>query len=153
MSQGDTGALMPKENKRLRLEIARLREELEAAHMTISLQQECLFKGYKMEDFQKCLHCHKIFTNHSYLVSHIERRHRTTEAGGVERGTSRDHKETQTENISDIQDQKVEVEDTTSVSNFKEGNQQTLKNRKNSNQLKKNFTSIGKKINKILKKK
>ena len=89
---------MPEENKRLRLEIARLREELEAAHMTISLQQECLFKGYKMEDFQKCLHCHKIFTNHSYLVSHIERRHRTTEAGGVERGTSRDHKETQTEN-------------------------------------------------------
>ena len=144
---------MPEENKRLRLEIARLREELEAAHMTISLQQECLFKGYKMEDFQKCLHCHKIFTNHSYLVSHIERRHRTTEAGGVERGTSRDHKETQTENISDIQDQKVEVEDTTSVPNFKEENQQTLKNRKNSNQLKKNFTSIGKKIHKILKKK
>ena len=151
MSQSGTGAQLPEENKKLRLELARLREDLETARMTITLQQECLFKGYKMEDFQKCLHCHKIFTNHSYLISHIERRHKTSEEGGGERKTSRDHKETQTENISDLQD--LKTEDSTSVPVFKEENQQTLKNRKTNNQLKKNFTSLGKKINKILKKK
>ena len=148
MSQDGTGAhLLPEENKKLRLELARLREELEAAQMTITLQQECLFKGYKMEDFQKCHHCHKIFTNHSYLISHIERRHKTIE----EEKTSMDHKETQTENFYDILD--LKREDSTSVLSLKEENQPTLKNRKSNSQLKKNFTSIGKKINKILKKK
>ena len=149
MSQDVTDAqLLPEENKKLRLELARLREELEAAQMTITLQQECLFKGYKMEDFQKCHHCHKIFTNHSYLISHIERRHKTIE----EEKTSMDHKETQTENFYDILD--LKREDSTSVQSLKEENQPTLKNRKTTNsQLKKNFTSIGKKINKILKKK
>ena len=147
MSQGRPE--LSEENKKLRLELARLRGELETAQMTITLQQECLFKGYKLEDFQKCPHCYKIFTNHSYLISHIERRHKATEEGVVEKGTS--NKETQTENISDLQDPKTE--DSTSVLSFKEGNQQTMKNRKTKNQLTKSFTSFGKQINKILKKK
>ena len=149
MSQAGTGPDLCEENKKLRLELARLREELESAQITITLQQECLFKGYKMEDFQKCPHCHKIFTNHSYLISHIERRHKTNEEAVVEREAS--NKETQTENISDIQD--LKTEDSKSVVSFKEENQQTLKNRKTKNQLTKNFASIGKKLNKILKKK
>ena len=151
MSQVATGPELSEENKKLRLELARLREELETAQMTITLQQECLFKGYKMEDFQNCLHCHKIFTNHSYLISHIERRHKASEEGVVEREVMTDNKETQTEDISDIEDPKTE--DSTSVSGFKDEHQQALKNRKTKNQLTKNFTSLGKKINKILKKK
>ena len=151
MSQAATGPDLAEENKTLRRELARLREELETAQMTITLQQECLYKGYKMEDFQKCLHCHKIFTNHSYLISHIERRHKAREEGVTERESRRDHKETQTEDICDLHDPKTE--DSTSVSSFKDENQQTLKNKKTKNQLTKNFTSLGKKINKILKKK
>ena len=62
-----------------------------------------------------------------------------------------DHKETQTENLYDILD--LKTEDSTSVLSLKEENQPSLKNRKTNSQLKKNFTSFGKKINKILKKK
>ena len=142
---------LTEENKELRLELARLREDLETARMTITLQQECLFKGYKMEDFQKCLHCHKIFTNNSYLISHIERRHKPSEESVVVKDASRNHKETQTDSISDIPDPKRE--DSISVPSFKEENRQALKSRKTKPQLTKNFTSIGKKINKIFKKK
>ena len=149
MSQSGTDPELSEENKTLRLELASLREELEAAQKTITLQQECLFKGYKMEDFQKCPHCHKIFTNHSYLISHIERRHKASEGDEAAR---KNHKETQTENISESD---LKTEDSTSVPipSFKEENLATLKNRKSKNQLTKNFTLIGKKLNKILKKK
>ena len=69
----------------------------------------------------------------------------------MEKEARRDHKGTQTEDIADIEDPKTG--DSTSVSDFKDEHQQALKNRKTKNQLTKNFTSLGKKINKILKKK
>ena len=133
------------ENRDLRRELDRLREELETAKTTITLQQECLFKGYRVEQFEKCPHCHKIFTNNSYLAAHLMRRH---EDGGQEPGRGTDIG-TQTEDISrQINDQ----------SELHDGSRQSLlmipeKQRKTKGNFRRSFSSLGKKVNKMLQKK
>ena len=132
------------ENRDLRRELERLREELETAKTTITLQQECLFKGYRVEQFEKCPHCHKIFTNNSYLAAHLRRRH---DEEGQEPGRRTDTG-TQTEEIS------RELND----SELHDGSRQSLlmlpeKQRKTKGNFRRSFSSLGKKVNKMLQKK
>ena len=132
------------ENRDLRRELKRLREELETAKTTITLQQECLFKGYRVEQFEKCPHCHKIFTNNSYLAAHLRRRH---DEEGQEPGRRTDTG-TQTEDIS------RELND----SELHDGSRQSLlmlpeKQRKTKGNFRRSFSSLGKKVNKMLQKK
>ena len=132
------------ENRDLRRELERLREELETAKTTITLQQECLFKGYRVEQFEKCPHCHKIFTNNSYLAAHLRRRH---DEEGQEPGRRTDTG-TQTEDIS------RELND----SELHDGSRQSLlmlpeKQRKTKGNFRRSFSSLGKKVNKMLQKK
>ena len=132
------------ENRDLRRELERLREELDTAKTTITLQQECLFKGYRVEQFEKCPHCHKIFTNNSYLAAHLRRRH---DEEGQEPGRRTDTG-TQTEDIS------RELND----SELHDGSRQSLlmlpeKQRKTKGNFRRSFSSLGKKVNKMLQKK
>ena len=132
------------ENRDLRRELERLSEELETAKTTITLQQECLFKGYRVEQFEKCPHCHKIFTNNSYLAAHLRRRH---DEEGQEPGRRTDTG-TQTEDIS------RELND----SELHDGSRQSLlmlpeKQRKTKGNFRRSFSSLGKKVNKMLQKK
>ena len=133
------------ENRDLRRELERLREELDTAKTTITLQQECLFKGYRVEQFEKCPHCHKIFTNNSYLAAHLRRRH---DEEGQEPGRRTDTG-TQTEDISrELNDQ----------SELHDGSRQSLlmlpeKQRKTKGNFRRSFSSLGKKVNKMLQKK
>ena len=132
------------ENRDLREELERLREQLETAKTTITLQQECLFKGYRVEQFEKCPHCHKIFTNNSYLAAHLRRRH---DEEGQEPGRRTDTG-TQTEDIS------RELND----SELHDGSRQSLlmlpeKQRKTKGNFRRSFSSLGKKVNKMLQKK
>ena len=139
----------------LEQELVILREELERARRTIALQQECLFAGYRVEEFVKCLLCEKIFTNNSFLESHTRRRHQGTEARRVA------SKETQTEHFyPDDEDPNIkrsasfsEKEDEFHEQLPTSQSSLSVKNRKVKNSLKGNFSSIGKKLNKILKKK
>ena len=135
-------------------ELVVLREELEVAKKTIALQQECLFKGYRVEEFVKCLLCGKIFTNNSYLAAHNRRRH-TAEEG--ERAAS---KETQTDffypdldikRSESFNDKEEEYQPQSPTSS--QSLSLSVKHRKTKNSFKSNFSSIGKKLNKILKKK
>ena len=133
-----------RELERLREQLERLREELETAKTTITLQQECLFKGYRVEQFEKCPHCHKIFTNNSYLAAHLRRRH---DEEGQEPGRRTDTG-TQTEDIS------RELND----SELHDGSRQSLlmlpeKQRKTKGNFRRSFSSLGKKVNKMLQKK
>ena len=42
----------------------------------LAAQQECLYKGTDPKEFQKCIFCTKTFVNQSFLLSHINRRHK-----------------------------------------------------------------------------
>ena len=52
-----------------------LEMEIEKYKKIIVMQQECLFNESKLETFQKCCHCDKVFVNESFLLSHIRRKH------------------------------------------------------------------------------
>ena len=131
------------ENRDLRRELERLREELETAKTTITLQQECLFKGYRVEQFEKCPHCHKIFTNNSYLAAHLRRRH---DEEGQEPGRRTDTG-TQTEDISRELNVQSELHDGSCQLMIPE------KQRKTKGNFRRSFSSLGKKVNKMLQKK
>ena len=112
------------------------------------LDDLCNEFGYRVEEFVKCLLCEKIFTNNSYLAAHTRRRHR--EDGEGERGAS---KETQTE----LFYPDLHLKRSESFNDPEEENKPqsllSVKHRKSKNSLKSNFSSIGRKLNKILKKK
>ena len=63
------------ENNELKTIIKNLQQDLAKHREIIALQQECLFKGKKIQDHQQCLECGKIFVNNSFLQSHLKRRH------------------------------------------------------------------------------
>ena len=50
--------------------------ELEERKETLELQQQC-FKEIDIENFQKCCFCTKIFTSQSFLLAHLNRRHKS----------------------------------------------------------------------------
>ena len=142
----------------LEQELVILKEELERAKRTIALQQECLFAGYRVEEFVKCLLCEKIFTNNSFLEAHTRRRHQGAGEKEARRVAS---KETQTEHFYPG-DEDPNIKRSASFSEKEEEFHEHLptsqtslsvKNRKVKKSLKGNFSSIGKKLNKILKKK
>ena len=64
------------ENKKLENAIKSLQSELVKCKEIITLQQQCIFTGSSLQQFQKCLYCEKIFINESYLNSHLLRRHK-----------------------------------------------------------------------------
>ena len=64
------------ENKKLENTIKSFQSELVKCKEIITLQQQCIFTGSSLQQFQKCLYCEKIFINESYLNSHLLRRHK-----------------------------------------------------------------------------
>ena len=52
-----------------------LEKEIENYKRIIVMQQDCLFNNSKLETFQKCFRCDKVFVNESFLRSHIRRKH------------------------------------------------------------------------------
>ena len=64
------------ENKKLENTIKSLQRDLVKCKEIITLQQQCIFTGSSLQQFQKCLYCEKIFINESYLNSHLLRRHK-----------------------------------------------------------------------------
>ena len=56
-------------------EVKVLRKENKKRRKMLTAQQECLFKGTNLRDFQKCSFCPKTFINQSFLTSHLARRH------------------------------------------------------------------------------
>ena len=56
-------------------EIKVLRKESRKRKKMLEAQQECMFKGADLREFQKCTHCAKTFINQSFLSSHLARRH------------------------------------------------------------------------------
>ena len=56
-------------------EVKALRKENKKRRKMLTAQQECIFKGTNLRDFQKCSFCPKTFINQSFLTSHLARRH------------------------------------------------------------------------------
>ena len=46
-----------------------LETEIEKYKKIIVMQQECLFNESKLETFQKCCHCDKVFVNESFTFA------------------------------------------------------------------------------------
>ena len=61
----------------LEKETIMLRKEVKKSRKLLAVQQESLFKGTDIKEFQKCLLCSKTFINESFLVSHMNRRHKS----------------------------------------------------------------------------
>ena len=61
----------------LEKETLSLRKEVKKSRKMLAVQQESLFKGTDFKEFQKCLLCPKTFINESFLLSHMNRRHKT----------------------------------------------------------------------------
>ena len=59
----------------LEQEVKALRKENKKRRKMLTAQQECIFKGTNLKDFQKCSFCPKTFINQSFLTSHLARRH------------------------------------------------------------------------------
>ena len=64
-----------REKKDLIEKVKFLEKEIEKYKRIIVMQQDCLFNNSKIETFQKCFHCDKVFVNESFLRSHIRRKH------------------------------------------------------------------------------
>ena len=64
-----------RDRKDLDEKVKHLELEIEKYKKIIVMQQECLFNESKLETFQKCCHCDKVFVNESFLLSHIRRKH------------------------------------------------------------------------------
>ena len=64
-----------RDRKDLEEKVKHLELEIEKYKKIIVMQQECLFNESKLETFQKCCHCDKVFVNESFLLSHIRRKH------------------------------------------------------------------------------
>jgi len=64
------------QNDALLSEVKVLRKEAKKRRKMLAAQQECLYKGTDPKEFQKCIFCTKTFVNQSFLLSHINRRHK-----------------------------------------------------------------------------
>ena len=64
-----------REEKDLSEKVKCLEKEIEKYKKIIVMQQDCLFNNSKLETFQRCFHCDKVFVNESFLRSHIRRKH------------------------------------------------------------------------------
>ena len=64
-----------RDKKDLEEKVKCLEMEIDKYKKIIVMQQECLFNESKLETFQKCCHCNKVFVNESFLLSHIRRKH------------------------------------------------------------------------------
>ena len=67
-------------------EVKALRKENKKRRKMLTAQQECMFKGTNLKDFQKCSFCPKTFINQSFLTSHLARRHGHVASRQVEGG-------------------------------------------------------------------
>ena len=67
-------------------EVKALRKENKKRKKMLTAQQECIFKGTNLKDFQKCSFCPKTFINQSFLTSHLARRHGHVASRQVEGG-------------------------------------------------------------------
>ena len=77
--------------------VRRLEVEIEKYKRIIVMQQECLFNQSKLETFQKCCHCDKVFVNESFLRAHLRRKHGTdTPESGLPERPRMVEQETQT---------------------------------------------------------
>ena len=88
-------------NKTYEEENKALRKEMKKRRKMLTAQQECIFKGTDLREFQKCSHCPKTFVNQSFLTSHLARRHRLVrQEEGQEQGELRSHVKTEQEKLS-----------------------------------------------------